>query len=59
MFLLRWAAFLVIAAIIAAVLGFTDLAAGFADVAKVFFYIFLVGVVVLVALGVFVFKKVT
>lgn len=40
--MLRWTAFFLIIAIIAAVLGFGNLAASAAGIAKIFFYIFIV-----------------
>jgi uncharacterized membrane protein YtjA (UPF0391 family) len=59
MSLLKWAAIMAILAIIAAIFGFTNLAAGFADIARVLFFLFLVGMALLFALGVFVYNKVT
>jgi uncharacterized membrane protein YtjA (UPF0391 family) len=59
MSLLKWAAIMAILAIIAAIFGFTNLAAGFADIARVLFFLFLVGMAILFALGVFVYNKVT
>lgn len=55
--MLRWSfAFLVIA-IIAAILGFTNIAAGAADIARILFFIFLAVWIVLLAGGLFVVKK--
>ncbi len=59
MSLLKWAAIMAILAIVAAIFGFTNLAAGFADIARVLFFLFLVGMAILFALGVFVYNKVT
>src|SRR5690242_9813119 len=41
-FMLKWAAIFFVIAIIAAIFGFTDIAAGAASIAKVLFFIFLV-----------------
>lgn len=57
--LLKWAAVMAVLAIVAALMGFGGLSEGFADIARILFFIFLVGVIVLVALGVFVGKKIT
>jgi uncharacterized membrane protein YtjA (UPF0391 family) len=57
--LLKWAAILAVLAVIAAVLGFTGLAEGLADVAKFLFVLFLVGVGILVALGMWAYNKAT
>ena len=59
MSLLKWAIIAGILAVISAVLGFTGLAEGFADIAKLLFFIFLAGVVLLVAAGVFLASKIT
>ena len=59
MFLLRWAMVLALVAVVAAILGYTNLAEDIADVARVFFFIFLAGVAILVGLGLTVYKKVT
>ena len=56
---LKWAAIFFVIALIAAGLGFTGVAEGAADIAKVLFYIFLVICIVLLVVGVFLFKKVT
>ncbi len=57
--LLKWAAIFFVIALIAAAFGFTGIAAGAAEIAKVLFYIFLAIVVVLVAAGWWVARKVT
>lgn len=57
MVLLKWAALLAVFAIIAAILGFGGLASGLAGVAKFLFFVFLIGVIILVALGIFLFNK--
>jgi uncharacterized membrane protein YtjA (UPF0391 family) len=51
MSLLKWALIMLIVSLVAALFGFTDLAAASADVARVLFYIFLVIFLVLVVLG--------
>ncbi len=56
---LKWAAIFFVIALIAAGLGFTGVAEGAADIAKVLFYIFLAICIVLLIVGVFLFKKVT
>ena len=58
MALLRWALVFGIIAF-AALFGFTDIAHGAADIAKVLFFIFLGVVVILVVLGLTVYKSVT
>ncbi len=55
--MLRWALIFAIIAIVAGLLGFTGIAAGFAAAAKILFYIFLGLVVVFILLGVTVAKK--
>ena len=59
MSLLRWAFVLAIIAIIAGVLGFTDIAGASWEVAKFLFWIFLAGVLILLALGMFAARAVT
>jgi uncharacterized membrane protein YtjA (UPF0391 family) len=56
---LKWAAIFFVIALIAAGLGFTGVAEGAADIAKVLFYIFLAICIVLLIVGVFLFKKVS
>jgi uncharacterized membrane protein YtjA (UPF0391 family) len=51
MSLLKWALIMLLVSIVAAVFGFTDLAAASADVARVLFYIFLVIFLVLLVFG--------
>jgi uncharacterized membrane protein YtjA (UPF0391 family) len=51
MSLLKWALIMLIVSLVAALFGFTDLAAASADVARVLFYIFLVIFLVLLVLG--------
>jgi uncharacterized membrane protein YtjA (UPF0391 family) len=51
MSLLKWALIMLVVSIIAAVFGFTDLAAASADVARILFYIFLLIFLVLLVAG--------
>lgn len=57
--LLKWAAIFFVIALIAAAFGFTGIAAGAAEIAKVLFYIFLAIFLVLIVAGVVVGKKIT
>jgi uncharacterized membrane protein YtjA (UPF0391 family) len=57
--MLRWAAIFFIIALVAALLGFTDIAAGAASIAKVLFGIFLVICLVFVVLGLVAGRAVT
>lgn len=50
--MLRWALIFFLVAIVAGALGFTDIAAGAASIAKVLFAIFLVIFLVLLVLGI-------
>ena len=56
MSLLKWALVFFVVSIIAALFGFTDIAAATADVARILFYIFLVIFIVLLVLGLAVFR---
>jgi uncharacterized membrane protein YtjA (UPF0391 family) len=51
MSLLKWALIMLVVSIVAAVFGFTDLAATSADVARILFYFFAVIFVVLLVAG--------
>jgi uncharacterized membrane protein YtjA (UPF0391 family) len=51
MSLLKWALIMLVVSLIAALFGFTDVAAASADVARILFYIFLVIFLVLLVLG--------
>ena len=51
MSLLKWALIMLVVSLVAALFGFTDLAAASADVARILFYIFLVIFLVLLVLG--------
>ena len=56
MTLLKWALIMFLVSLVAALFGFTDLAAASADVARILFYIFLIIFVVLLVLGLTVFR---
>ena len=58
MSLLKWALVFFVVSIIAALFGFTDIAAATADVARILFYIFLVIFIVLLVLGIGSFSKI-
>ena len=49
--LLRWALIFLVVALLAAVLGFGGIAGGAADVARIFFYLFLAVFVVSLIMG--------
>ncbi|HEY1375846.1 MAG TPA: DUF1328 domain-containing protein [Gemmataceae bacterium] len=53
MTLLRWALVLAVIAVIAGLLGFTNVAGASWDIAKFLFFIFLAAVVILFLLGMF------
>ena len=57
--LLKWAVVFFVISLIAALFGFTGIAAGSADIARVLFFIFLAICVALFVLGLTVFKSVT
>jgi uncharacterized membrane protein YtjA (UPF0391 family) len=57
--MLKWAAIFFIIALVAALFGFTDLAAGAAAIAKVLFGIFLVIFLVFLVLGLMAGRAVT
>lgn len=57
--LLRWAIVFLVIAIIAAVFGFGNIAAGAADIAKILFFIFLAVCVILFILGMTVYRSVS
>ena len=54
--MLKWALIFALVSMVAALFGFTGLAAGAADIAKVLFFIFVVLCGVFLTLGLFVFK---
>ena len=55
--MLRWAGIFFVIAIIAAIFGFGGISEGAAGIAKVLFFIFIVGFVLVLILGGTVFKK--
>ncbi len=56
MSLLKWALIMFLVSVVAGIFGFTDLAAASADVARVLFYIFAVIFLVLLVLGLTIFR---
>ena len=56
---LKWALIFFIVSLVAALFGFTDISAASADVARVLFYIFLVIFLVLLVLGLTIFRAVS
>ena len=59
MALLKWALVALVVAMIAALFGFGDIAAGATEVAKVLFYIFAAVCAILFLLGLMTYKAVT
>jgi uncharacterized membrane protein YtjA (UPF0391 family) len=57
MSVLRWAFIMLLVSLVAALFGFTDLAAASADVSRVLFYIFAVIFLVLLVLGLVAFRR--
>jgi uncharacterized membrane protein YtjA (UPF0391 family) len=57
MTILKWAVIMLLVSLVAALFGFTDLAAASASVARVLFYIFAVIFLVLLILGLTVFRS--
>ena len=57
--MLKWALIFAVVALIAGGLGFTGLAGAAAGIAKLLFFVFLVGFALFLALGVFAGKKIT
>jgi uncharacterized membrane protein YtjA (UPF0391 family) len=57
MIMLKWAATFLLIAIVAAIFGFTDIAAGAASIAKVLFFIFIVLFIGVLLLGGAIFGK--
>jgi uncharacterized membrane protein YtjA (UPF0391 family) len=55
--MLKWAVIFFIISIVAAIFGFTDIAAGAAGIAKVLFFIFIVLFLLVIILGGSLFKK--
>jgi uncharacterized membrane protein YtjA (UPF0391 family) len=56
MTLLKWALIFFLVSIVAGVFGFTGISAATADVAKILFYIFLVICILLLVLGITIFR---
>jgi uncharacterized membrane protein YtjA (UPF0391 family) len=56
MTLLRWALLFFVVSIVVGALGFTDVSAASADIARVLFYIFLVIFLLLLLLGLTIFR---
>jgi uncharacterized membrane protein YtjA (UPF0391 family) len=54
--LLKWALIFFVISIVAGLLGFTDISAGSADIARFLFYIFVVIFLVLLVLGLTIFR---
>jgi uncharacterized membrane protein YtjA (UPF0391 family) len=59
MVLLRWALAFLVISLIAALFGFTGIAAGAEDIARFLFFLFLAGFVLLIVLAAFVGRAVT
>ena len=57
--MLRWSLAFFIISIIAALFGFTGIAEGAAEIAKIIFFIFLALCVLSVVLGITIYKKIT
>ena len=57
--MLKWALIFAVVALIAGGLGFTGVAGAAAGLAKILFFLFLAGFVILLALGFFAGKKIT
>jgi uncharacterized membrane protein YtjA (UPF0391 family) len=57
--MLRWAVIFLIIALIAALFGFTDVAAASAGIAKVLFGLFLILFLIMVVLGLFATRRLT
>ena len=57
--ILKWAIVFFVISLVAALFGFTGIAAGSADIARVLFFVFLAICVVLFVLGLTVYKSVT
>jgi uncharacterized membrane protein YtjA (UPF0391 family) len=56
MTLLKWALIFLAVSIVAGIFGFTDISAASADIARILFYIFVVIFLVLLILGLTVFR---
>ncbi len=56
--ILKWALIMFLVSLVAALFGFTDIAAASADIARVLFYVFIVIFLVLLVLGLTAFRAV-
>jgi len=56
MTILRWALVFFLVSIVAGLLGFTDISIASADIARILFYIFLIIFLVLLVLGLTIFR---
>ena len=54
--ILKWALIMFVVSLVAALFGFTDLSAASADIARFLFYIFLVIFLILLVLGLTIFR---
>ena len=59
MFFLKWAAIFFLIAFVAAIFGFTGIAAGAVDIAQILFFIFLGIFLIFLVIGLLVAKKTT
>ena len=59
MSLLKWALIFLVISLVAALFGFTNISAASADIARILFYIFVVIFLVLLILGLRIFKSVS
>jgi uncharacterized membrane protein YtjA (UPF0391 family) len=57
--MLKWSAIFFVIALVAALFGFGGIAGGAASIAKVLFFIFIIGFVITLILGKFIVKKVS
>jgi len=57
--MLKWALIFALISVVTGVMGFTEVAAGAASIAKVLFFVFLALCAIFLFLGIFVYKKVT
>lgn len=55
--MLKWSAIFLLIAIVAAIFGFSGIAEGAAGIAKILFFIFLAGFVIVLVFGAMIFKK--
>ncbi len=57
MSLLKWALIFFLVSVVAAIFGFTDISVATAEVARILFFIFVVIFIVLLVLGLVVFRR--